>query len=225
MNASVVKVVRHDDVAVIEIDNKPVNALSKSVRQGLLDALAGFADDPEVSAVVVHSGEGRFIAGADIKELAVPLEAPFLPDVIARIDALKKPVIAVIDGPALGGGLEIALACDRRIASPRSTLALPETRLGMIPGAGGTQRLPRLVGIEWAEALAATGEPVKGRQAFDIGLVDAIVEDPLRAAIAQARGASKRRLSAATVPRKPLPSTQVLPGSREPIPLLRRHSH
>ncbi|APO70492.1 bifunctional 3-hydroxyacyl-CoA dehydrogenase/crotonase protein (plasmid) [Rhizobium gallicum] len=202
MNAPIVKLVRHDDVAVIEIDHKPVNALSKAVRQGLLDALAGVADDPLVSAVVIHGGEGCFIAGADIKELTSPPEAPFLPDVIARIDALAKPVIAAIDGAALGGGLEIALACDRRIASPRSTFALPETRLGLIPGAGGTQRLPRLIGIELAEILVATGEALKAERALGIGLVDAVLDDPLRAAIAQACVVPKRRLSAATVPQK-----------------------
>lgn len=202
MTVPVVKLDRHDDVAVIEIDNKPVNALSKAVRQGLMDALADIADDPLVSAVVIHGGEGRFIAGADIKELTGPLEAPFLPDVIASIDALTKPVIAAIDGAALGGGLEIALACDRRIASPRSTLALPETRLGLIPGAGGTQRLPRLVGIEWAEWIVATGEAVKAGQALSVGLIDAILDDPLETAIAQARTTPKRRLSAATVPQK-----------------------
>lgn len=202
MTVPVVKLIRHDDVAVIEIDHKPVNALSKAVRQGLLDVLAGIADDPLVSGIVIHGGQGRFIAGADIKELVGPLEAPSLPDVIARIDALTKPVIAAIDGPALGGGLEIALACDRRIASPHSTLALPETRLGLIPGAGGTQRLPRLVGIEWAEWIVATGEAVKAGQALPIGLIDAILDDPLQTAIAQARIIPKRRLSAAAVPRK-----------------------
>ncbi|MHC2295830.1 enoyl-CoA hydratase-related protein [Rhizobium mongolense] len=202
MNTPVVKLARHEDVAVIEIDHKPVNALSKAVRQGLLDALFVIAADPCIRAVVIHGGQVCFIAGADIKELAGPLEAPFLPDVIAKIDALTIPVIAAIDGVALGGGLEIALACDRRIASPRSSLALPETRLGLIPGAGGTQRLPRLVGIEWAELIIATGEVLTAKQALGIGLVDVILDDPLQTAIAQAGATPKRRLSAAAVPQK-----------------------
>lgn len=229
MNAPVVKLTRHGDVAVVEIDHKPVNALSKAVRQGLLDGLLAIAADPLIRAVVIHGGQGCFIAGADIKELAGPLETPFLPDVIAKIDALTIPVIAAIDGIALGGGLEIALACDRRIASPRSSLALPETRLGLIPGAGGTQRLPRLVGIEWAELIIATGQVLTARQALGIGLVDVILDDPLQTAIGRAGATPKRRLSAATVPQKGetglsdrlLPFLQSEPASVAAVALVR----
>ena len=126
--ASPVSLHRHGAVAVVTIDNPPVNALSTAVRQGLLDAVSALNADPSVVAVVLHGGHGRFIAGADIREMSLPPEAPFLPDVVAAIDALGKPVVAAIDGAALGGGLEIALACDARIRSEEHTSELQSQR-------------------------------------------------------------------------------------------------
>ncbi|MEP9348839.1 3-hydroxyacyl-CoA dehydrogenase NAD-binding domain-containing protein [Xanthobacter sp. KR7-225] len=198
---SPVRVERHGAVAVVVIDQAPVNALSKGVRDGLRDAAAALAADPGVAAVVLSGGPGRFVAGADIREMNLPPDEPFVPDVIAAFEALDKPVVAAIDGPALGGGCELALGCDLRLASPKAQVGLTETRLGIIPGAGGTQRLPRLVGIAQAIALISEGRILKARDALALGILDAVVEgDLLAAAIARAPHAPKRRLSQAPVP-------------------------
>ncbi|HKU07324.1 MAG TPA: 3-hydroxyacyl-CoA dehydrogenase NAD-binding domain-containing protein, partial [Bradyrhizobium sp.] len=160
--------------AVFEIllANPPVNALNLAVRKGLLAALAEAMADPAVSAVVIR-GEGRgFCAGADIGEFDTAPRAPLLPEVIAAVEAATKPVVAAIHGEALGGGLELALACHYRIATPTARLGLPEVKLGLLPGAGGTQRLPRLVGVAEALAMIVSGSPVSGAKAKDIGLVD-----------------------------------------------------
>ena len=160
--------------AVFEISlvNPPVNALNLAVREGLLAAFAEAMADPAVSAVVIR-GEGRgFCAGADIGEFDTAPCAPLLPEVIAAVEAATKPVVAAIHGEALGGGLELALACHYRIATPTARLGLPEVKLGLLPGAGGTQRLPRLVGVAEALAMIVSGNPVSGAKAKDIGLVD-----------------------------------------------------
>jgi 3-hydroxyacyl-CoA dehydrogenase len=199
--AGPVSISRHGTVAVITIDNPPVNALSREVRQGLLDTFTSLAADNTVSAVVINGGPGRFIAGADIKEMNVPPTAPSLPDVVAAINAFPKPVIAAIGGAALGGGFEIALACDMRIASPNATVGLPETRLGIIPGAGGTQRLPRLVGIARAITLICEARILKAAEAAEAGLIDHVVQgDVLAEALHLAPSTRKRRLSQALVP-------------------------
>lgn len=220
MSEAVVTVARHGDIAVIGIDNRPVNALSVDVRRGLLAALTEIGGDKHIAAAVIFGARGRFIAGADITELTNPPVPPHLPQVVDAIDALEKPVIAAIDGPALGGGLEIALACDMRIVSPRSILGLPETRLGLVPGAGGTQRLPRLVGILRAQALVATGEALPVNAALDIGLIDQLSDDPLASALQQARGAAKRRLSQTQVPSSAAERT----GNRQPAISFARQS-
>ncbi|MFG1333613.1 FAD-dependent oxidoreductase [Xanthobacter autotrophicus] len=189
------------NVAVIAIDFPPVNALSKTVRQGLLDAIGALADDASVAAIVISGGPGRFIAGADIREMSQPPDAPFLPDVVAAMDACAKPVVAAIAGAALGGGCEIALACDLRLGGPKALVGLTETRLGLIPGAGGTQRLPRLVGVAQAIALICEGRVLKAGDALALGLLDEVVEGDLFAeAIARAPGVTKRRLSELPVP-------------------------
>jgi 3-hydroxyacyl-CoA dehydrogenase len=189
-------VTRSGDVAVVSIENPPVNALSRAVRAGLLDALASLATDPSLTAVVISGGPGRFIAGADIREMNAAPEPPHLPDVVAAIDALEVPVVAAIDGAALGGGLEIALACDGRLATPSATLGLTETRLGIVPGAGGTQRLPRLTGIATAIRLIGEGKILTARDAQKSGLVDDVIEtNLLSAACALAPSLAKRRLS------------------------------
>ena len=196
-----VTVARHGNVGVIAIDFAPVNALSKAVRQGLLDAVRALEADPDVAALVISGGPGRFIAGADIREMSQPPDAPFLPDVVAAIDACPKPVVAVIAGAALGGGCEIALACDIRLGGPKALVGLTETRLGLIPGAGGTQRLPRLVGVAQAIALICEGRVLKAGDALALGLLDEVVEgDLLAEAIARAPGVTKRRLSELPVP-------------------------
>jgi 3-hydroxyacyl-CoA dehydrogenase len=194
---SPVSVTRHGAVAVVAIDNPPVNALSREVRQGLFDAFKSTAAD----AFVITGVAGRFIAGADIREFGQPPLAPSLPDVIAAIDACGRPVLAAIDGAALGGGLEVALACDARLASPRATLGLTETRLGIVPGAGGTQRLPRLVGVARAVALICEGRILDAAKAREAGLVDrVVVGDLLAEAVALAPSTARRRLSAVPVP-------------------------
>lgn len=169
-----------DDVLVILVDNPPVNALSWHVRQGLQDGFEqGLADD-EVKAIVLRCAGSTFIAGADITEFGKPAQGPDFNTVLNMIEAADKPVVAAIHGTALGGGLETALVCHYRIAVPSARLGVPEVKLGLLPGAGGTQRLPRVVGIEAAATMCALGEPVTATKAEAIGLVDRIAgEDSL----------------------------------------------
>uniref|UniRef100_UPI0035AEE426 enoyl-CoA hydratase/isomerase family protein n=1 Tax=Xanthobacter sp. TaxID=35809 RepID=UPI0035AEE426 len=198
---SPITITRHGTVAVVHIDHAPVNALSRGVRQGLIDAVQSLDGDAAVSALVLSGGPGRFIAGADLREMALPPDEPFLPEVVGAIDACTKPVVAALDGAALGGGCEIALACDLRLGSAKALVGLTETRLGIIPGAGGTQRLVRLVGVAQAIGLVCEGRVLKAGEALALGLVDAVVEgDLLAAAIARAPAVAKRRLSALPVP-------------------------
>lgn len=179
---------RHGDIAVVTLDNPPVNAISRAVRQGLLDMVATVEGDPEIRAVVLACAGRTFIAGADVREFGKPAEPPNLPDVILAIEACTKPWVAALHGAALGGGLEVALGCAARVAVASASMGLPEVTLGVIPGAGGTTRLPRLVGVERAVDMITTGKPVKALAAKAMGLVDAIIEGDLVAgAIAHAR--------------------------------------
>lgn len=163
-------------VLEISLANPPVNALGHAVREGLLAALTEGLADASVSALVIR-GEGRaFSAGADIVEFDTGMQTPLLPEVIEAIEAATKPVVAAIHGEALGGGLELAMACHYRIATPGARLGLPEVRLGILPGAGGTQRLPRLVGVSEALKMIVGANPVSGTQALTIGLVDELAE-------------------------------------------------
>lgn len=174
----------HDEIAVLCIENPPVNALSQGVRAGLLDALERAESDPHVRAVLICGAGRMFVAGADIKEFDQPPEAPFLPEVCARIEAMQVPVIAALHGVALGGGLEIALSSHYRICAAGTRLGLPEVTLGLIPGAGGTQRLPRLVGTQMAVDMIAGGRPIDADKALKIGLVDQVFEGaPLTAGL------------------------------------------
>jgi len=175
MDNSVVKYQLQDHVAVITIDNPPVNALSHAVRQGIVDALEAATGDEAKAVVIVCAGK-TFIAGADIKEFGKPPQPPGLPDVIERIESQNVPVLAVLHGNALGGGLEVALAAHYRCALPGTNLGLPEVKLGLLPGAGGTQRLPRLVGIKAAMDMILSGNPVSAERALELGLIDALVE-------------------------------------------------
>jgi len=185
------------DVAVITIDNPPVNAMKHEVRVGLLDLVSRASADPDISAVVIACAGRTFVAGADITEFGRPPRQPTAIAVIEAIEACPKPVIAALHGTPLGGGLELALGCHFRVAAPGTRLGLPEIKLGIIPGAGGTQRLPRLVGMEKAMAMILSGEPIPAREALDAGLIDEIVEGDLVAgavAFARAAVADKRPL-------------------------------
>ncbi|XHO84583.1 3-hydroxyacyl-CoA dehydrogenase NAD-binding domain-containing protein (plasmid) [Azospirillum sp. A29] len=207
-----VRLERDGGVAVIVIDNPPVNAGSTAVRRGLLDAVATVAADPDLEAAVLIGAGKTFIAGSDLREFGQPLEEPQLPAVIAAIEACAKPVVAALHGAALGGGFELALGCDARVAASGTRVGLPEVTLGMIPGAGGTQRLPRLVGASTAIGLICEGRRVSAADALALGLVDAVVEgavaegdgaQSLRAlAIAHARGlaGAKNRVADRGVP-------------------------
>jgi 3-hydroxyacyl-CoA dehydrogenase len=176
------------DVAVVTIDNPPVNALKQEVRAGLVNLVSRAAGDSGVAAIVIACAGRTFVAGADITEFGKPALPPTSIDVIEAIEAAPKPVVAALHGTPLGGGLELALACHFRVAAPGTRLGVPEIKLGLIPGAGGTQRLPRLVGMDKAMAMVLSGDPIPVRDALDAGLVDEIVEGDLVAgAIAFAR--------------------------------------
>ncbi|MFM0192537.1 3-hydroxyacyl-CoA dehydrogenase NAD-binding domain-containing protein [Paraburkholderia strydomiana] len=159
-------------VLLVTIDHAPVNALSADVRRGLLAAIAAADSDPSVQAVLIVGAGRNFIAGADIREFGKPPVPPSLPDVCNRIEACTKPVIAAIHGAALGGGLEVALAAHYRIAVDGSKLGLPEVQLGLLPGAGGTQRTPRLIGAQAALDLMLSGRHANAQEALALGLVD-----------------------------------------------------
>ncbi len=165
---------RQDNVLVIISDNPPVNALGQAVRQGIADGIQAARDDDSIEAVVIRCDGRTFFAGADITEFGKPPKGPSLPEVCDLIEASEKPVVAAIHGTALGGGCEIALACHYRIAVPSAKVGLPEVKLGLIPGAAGTQRLPRLVGAEAALPIVVTGTPIGAKKAESIGLIDKI---------------------------------------------------
>ena len=183
-----VEMLRDGDVAILRIDNPPVNALSHAVRVGLMEGLQAVDRDEGVRAVVIACAGRTFVAGADIKEFGKPRQAPWLTDVIDAIENFPKPVVAAIHGTALGGGLELALGCHARVAARDARLGLPEVKLGLLPGGGGTQRLPRAVGAVKALRMIVSGEPVTATQALDDGLVDAMADGDLTdAAVAHAR--------------------------------------
>ena len=186
---SPIRTERHDDVLVIISDNPPVNALGHKVRQGLKDGIEQALSDDSVKAVVIRCDGRTFFAGADITEFGKPPVGPNLPETLDEMEASDKPVVAAIHGTALGGGCEVALACHYRVAVPSAKMGLPEVKLGLIPGAAGTQRLPRVVGVENALPMVVQGNPITAKKALEIGLLDQIVgEDSLEAdAIAFAR--------------------------------------
>lgn len=165
-------------IVLITIDNPPVNALSQGVRSGLLSAVQRFTADATAEVVVILGNGRLFIGGADIAEFGKPPQAPSLPDVVNAIEACSKPVVAAIHGSALGGGLEVALGAHYRIAHVDAKLGLPEVKLGLMPGAGGTQRLPRLVGTDEALSMITSGRPVTAEQALEQGLIDRVAQTP-----------------------------------------------
>ncbi|MCY1668670.1 3-hydroxyacyl-CoA dehydrogenase NAD-binding domain-containing protein [Rhizobium sp. SL86] len=183
-----VKGEERDGILVVTIDNPPVNATSASVRAGLMAALAHSRDHVHLAGIVLTSTGTTFIGGADIREFGLPPVEPILPFVIEMIEAHEKPVVAALNGAALGGGLEVALACHARLALSSAIVALPEVKLGLVPGAGGTQRLPRLIGALGALEMIASGRTVKAGEAKYCGIIDDIVDHDLPAqAIALAR--------------------------------------
>ena len=167
-----------DGIGVITVDNPPVNALSHAVRQGIHDALAAAQQDTSIAVLIVCEGR-TFIAGADITEFGKPPKEPHLPDLCNSIEASSKLVVAAVHGTALGGGLEVALACHYRCAVQGARVGFPEVKLGLLPGAGGTQRLPRLIGAGAALDLMTSGNPVDAAQAANLGLIDHIVDGDL----------------------------------------------
>jgi 3-hydroxyacyl-CoA dehydrogenase len=165
-------------IGVITVDNPPVNALSQTVRQGLLDAIEEAQNDASEAVLVLCEGR-TFIAGADITEFGKPPVEPFLPDLVDTIEASSKLVVAALHGTALGGGLEIALAAHYRCAVPSARIGLPEVKLGLLPGAGGTQRTPRLAGVRASLDLMTSGAPIKAAEAAAIGLIDKVIDGDL----------------------------------------------
>ena len=174
---AVTDLTRAGDIAVLTIDSPPVNALSADVRTGLRDSVGQAMADPAVKAIVLICAGRTFIAGADIAEFGKPPKGAPLTDSQAAIEGGSKPVIAAIHGTALGGGFEVALMCHYRVAVPSARFGLPEIKLGIIPGAGGTQRLPRLIGVENALEAILSGTPFPAKQALQWGVVDELVEE------------------------------------------------
>ncbi|HEY7037717.1 MAG TPA: 3-hydroxyacyl-CoA dehydrogenase NAD-binding domain-containing protein [Methylomirabilota bacterium] len=169
-------------VAVLTVNNPPVNALSQHVRQGLRDGLKQASEDGGVAAIVITCAGRTFIAGADITEFGKPPKEPSLHEVLGLIEGSPKPVVAVIHGTALGGGLEVTLACHYRVGVKTARFGLPEVKLGILPGAGGTQRLPRVVGVPKALSMIVSGDPIGADEALKAGLIDEMVDGDLTAA-------------------------------------------
>ena len=199
-------------VAVLTLTIPPVNALRAAPRAALDEALTQVIADVSVRAVVLAAEGKVFVGGADIGEFGKPQRPPSLPDILDRLDASPKPVVAAIGGAALGGGLELAMACHGRVAAPSARIGLPEIKLGIIPGAGGTQRLPRLIGPDAAFPMMLTGEPLSAEKAAELGIVDAVVLGDL---VAEARTRALELADAGTLPRARDRSGKLTPQNRE----------
>jgi 3-hydroxyacyl-CoA dehydrogenase len=210
--SDIVKLQHRGEIALITVDNPPVNALSASVRSALADAFSELARSSARAAVLACEGR-TFFAGADISEFGKPPADPWLPEVLNVIESSEVPVIAAIHGTALGGGLETAMACHYRIAAPGARLGLPEVLLGLLPGAGGTQWAPRLIGIEAALELMISGKPVAAPAALEMGLVDRLADGEL---VASALAWAKELIEAGEGPRRssglPVESSHLPPG-------------
>ncbi len=191
--SDLVQLTKDNDIAIITINNPPVNALSPGVPEGISEAIAQINGDASVKAAVLIGGGRTFVAGADIKEFGKmtsgksQASVPFVP-LLMRIEDCSKPVVMAIHGTAFGGGLELAMAGHYRVASPSAQIGQPEVKLGIIPGAAGTQRLPRLAGVAKAVEMCADGNPIKAQEALQLGIVDRLIEgDLLAGAVAFAR--------------------------------------
>lgn len=203
--ANVVSLDVAEGVAWITIDNPPINALSQVMREGLRACAAEVEQRHDVFGVVLRGAGRCFVAGADIGELGKPLTEPFLPDVLSQIAQSRAPWVAVLHGVALGGGMELALACHGRIAQTGTRLGFPEVNLGIIPGAGGTVRLPRLIPVAEAVQMITSGKPIDAGRAHALGLVDRLVEDDLEAAAVGLLTELSETLPAKTSPIEPEP--------------------
>lgn len=203
---SIVRYERHGSVAVLRIDNPPVNASTAAVRAGLLAGINAADSDVDIVAVVMIGTDRAFISGSDLREFDGPLPEPQLPEVISAIERCTKPVVAALSGAVLGGGFELALGCDARVATETIVVGLPEVGLGMIPGAGGTQRLPRLVGTAAALDIVGNGRRLNSQECVDAGIVDAIATSDLCTfAVDFAQNlTAKRILVASPVPADPV---------------------
>jgi 3-hydroxyacyl-CoA dehydrogenase len=223
-----VRIERDGEIAVIVIENPPVNALAHPVRWALLAAIEQLDGDSTVRAIVLHGAGRNFIAGADVREFDAPPKAPVLNEVLLRLEACGKPVIAALHGAALGGGAETALASHYRCATPDVQLGFPEVKLGLLPGAGGTVRLPRLVGVTVALDLMTGGEPIGFERAQSLGLVDRVVDgtgagDARAGTVRYARellasGASVRRLRDRPIPDEASATPEFFAGYRAALP-------
>ena len=209
------------EIALITVNNPPVNALGHAVREGLLQAFQNAEADTQVRAVVLVCEGNTFIAGADIKEFGKPPQAPSLPEVIEVIEGCSKPSVAVIHGTALGGGLEVALGCHYRIARKDAKVGLPEVKLGLLPGAGGTQRLPRLAGVAKALDMIVSGAPIGAAEAVEHNIVDELFDGELaEAGISFAR----RLLNADRGPRRSGEQTFGLEGADNEALIRAKHA-
>jgi 3-hydroxyacyl-CoA dehydrogenase len=207
VHSETVQTERTRAIGIIVVDNPPVNAIAPSVRDGIHAAAIELARDPDVKAVVLHCANGTFMAGADIRKLNAPPSKLTSAELIGSLEGMDKPVVAALEGNALGGGLEFAMGFHFRCATPGTNLGLPEVNLGLIPGAAGTQRLPRLVGVAKALDMIVSGKPVAAAEALEAGLVDRVIagRDPRAEAIAYAEelvaeGRAPRRTRAIETP-------------------------
>src|SRR5713226_8102605 len=196
--SDLVQLTKNDDVAIITINNPPVNALSPGVPEGIAEAIEQLQEDGDIQAAVLIGGGRTFIAGADIKEFgkmtAGKSRGPELLPLLLKIEDCRKPVVMAIHGTAFGGGLELAMAGHYRVAAPTAQVGQPEVKLGLIPGAAGTQRLPRLAGVAKAVEMCTGGNSIKAQEALNVGIVDRLIEgDFLNGALAFAREIAGRR--------------------------------
>ncbi|WP_313055334.1 3-hydroxyacyl-CoA dehydrogenase NAD-binding domain-containing protein [Pseudomonas lopnurensis] len=217
----VVRLENRGEIALITVNNPPVNALGQAVRQGLLQAFRAAEANTAVRAVVLACEGNTFIAGADIKEFGKPPQAPGLPEVIDAIEGCSKPSVAVIHGTALGGGLEVALGCHYRIARKDAKVGLPEVKLGLLPGAGGTQRLPRLAGVAKALDMIVSGQPISAAEAVEHTIIDELFEGELAAA---GIGFARRLLDDGRGPRRSGEQTRGLEGADNEALIRAKHA-
>jgi 3-hydroxyacyl-CoA dehydrogenase len=205
---------RHGHVALVVIDHPPVNAIAHPVRAGLLWALVEADEDPSIQAIVLHGVGRNFIAGADIREMDQPAQEPLLNDVLLRLESCRKPVVAALHGAVLGGGLETALASHFRCAVEDVQLGFPEVKLGLLPGSGGTVRLPRLVGVPTALDMMTSGEPIGFAKARSLGLIDGALANGnvVEAALAYARGLVSAKASPRRVRERSIPQVESADG-------------
>jgi 3-hydroxyacyl-CoA dehydrogenase len=194
------------NVAVALVDRPPVNAIDAGVRAGLLNAIARAAADPAIDALVVACAGRTFMSGADLSELGSSIPPPPYAELLGALENFAKPVVAAMHGTPMGGGVEIAMACHYRCCTAGTRLGMPEITLGILPGAGGTQRLPRLVGIEGALDLLLSGAPIDAKRARELGLIDEIIgDDVVEGGVAFARQLIERRAGARPTRARPAP--------------------